>query len=90
MTFLLPLPGVCSLGIDAKTNKKVRHIERKRNIPPKKYRVYTLHFSRGILHYVQNDVFFYPSREIAAVATLAKTVKTNLASSFGGSGTKCR
>ena len=55
--------------------KKVRHIERKRNIPPKKYVVYTLHFSRGILHYVQNDVFFYPSREIAAVATLLRKDK---------------
>ena len=61
-----------SLRSFAKTNKKVRHIERKRNIPPKKYGVYTLHFSRGILHFVQNDVFFYPSREIAAVATLLR------------------
>ena len=31
MTCFSTLPGVCSLGIDAKTNKKVRHIERKQN-----------------------------------------------------------
>ena len=58
--------------------KKARHIERKRNIPPKKYGVYTLHFSRGILHYVQNDVFFHPPGRLPqSLRSFAKTVSAS-------------
>ena len=67
-----------SLRSFAKTNKKVRHIERKRNIPPKKYGVYTLHFSRGILHFVQNDVFFHPPGRLPqSLRSFAKTVSAS-------------